>query len=70
MKEEPVSLTRRQQQILTLIWQGLSTKAIGRQLGLTVKGVEFHRGKLHKKYQVHHVTGLMAAALKDGSLTL
>ena len=60
------SLTPRQREILTLVAEGLSTKAIGRRLNISVKTVESHRAQLMERLDIHDVAGLVRYAIKMG----
>jgi len=51
--EPKVHLTPREQEILTMIGQGLTTKQIARDLAISPKTVEFHRGHLLKKFEAN-----------------
>ena len=60
------SLTPRQQEILTLVAEGLNTKAIGLRLNISVKTVESHRAQLMDRLDIHDVAGLVRYAIKMG----
>ena len=60
------TLTPRQREVLNLIAQGLSTKAIARQLGISAKTVETHRTRLMARLDIHDVAGLVRYAIKAG----
>ncbi len=60
--EPQVHLTPREREILTLIEQGLTTKQIARQLGISPKTVEFHRSHLMRKFEVRNMAELVARA--------
>lgn len=59
-------LTPRQTEILRLVASGRTTKEIARQLGISPKTVEFHRGRLMERTGAHDVTGLTRFALQTG----
>jgi len=59
-------LTPRQTEILRLVASGRTTKEIARDLGISPKTVEFHRGRLMERIGVHDVTGLTRFALQTG----
>lgn len=60
------TLTPRQREVLNLIAQGLSTKEIARQLGISAKTVETHRTQLMARLDIHEVAGLVRYAIKAG----
>jgi DNA-binding NarL/FixJ family response regulator len=59
-------LTPRQTEILRLVASGRTTKEIARDLGISPKTVEFHRGRLMERIGVRDVTGLTRFALQNG----
>jgi DNA-binding NarL/FixJ family response regulator len=59
-------LTPRQREVLLLIAEGLSTKAIGRQLGISVKTVDAHRGELMERLGIHDIASLVRYAIRAG----
>ena len=63
-------LTSRQREILQLIAEGSSTKAIARKLNLSIKTVETHRSELMRRLDIHDVAGLVRYAIKTGLVTL
>ena len=68
--EEPADpfelLTPRQREILQLVAEGLSSKEIADQLGLSTKTVESHRAQLMKRTGVHSLPGLVRYAIRLG----
>jgi DNA-binding NarL/FixJ family response regulator len=66
----PGELTERERQVLRLIGDGLTNRAIGSHLGISVKTVERHRVSIMAKLDAHSVVELMRAAFKHGYLTL
>lgn len=52
-------LTPRERQVLSLAAEGLSNKAIGRQLGISPKTVEIHRSKVMSKMEVNSTSELI-----------
>ena len=54
-----VQLTQREGEILTLVTDGLSSKEIARQLGISPKTVEFHRSNLLRKHDAKSVVDLV-----------
>jgi DNA-binding NarL/FixJ family response regulator len=59
-------LTPRQREILQLIAEGATTKAIAETLHLSVKTVETHRAQLMERLGIHDVAGLVRYAVKIG----
>ncbi len=51
-----VSLTPREQDILSFIEQGFTSKQIARELEISPKTVEFHRSHLLRKFDAHNMT--------------
>jgi len=63
-------LTRRQQEVLRLIARGETTKAIARDLGISVKTVESHRTLMMERLRIRDVAGLVRYAIRVGLVTL
>jgi DNA-binding NarL/FixJ family response regulator len=61
-------LSPREKEVLTLIAQGLPSKAIAAQLGLSVKTVEKHRQAVMDKLDIHDIAGLTRHAAAQGML--
>ena len=59
---EHVHLTPREKEILGLVGNGLTTKEIARDLGISPKTVEFHRGHLMRKFGAHNMAELVHKA--------
>jgi len=59
-------LTHRQRQVLQLIAEGLSTKEIATELGISLKTAQTHRAKLMHKVGVHKASGLVRFAIREG----
>ncbi|WP_435006163.1 response regulator [Tundrisphaera lichenicola] len=59
-------LTHRQIEVIRLIAEGHSTKAIARKLGISVKTVETHRTQLMYRLDIHEVAGLVRYAIRVG----
>jgi DNA-binding NarL/FixJ family response regulator len=58
-------LTERQREILQLIAEGQTTKAIALILNLSPKTVEYHRAKLMERLRIYDVPGLVRFALQN-----
>jgi len=61
-------LSERQREILQLIAEGQTTKAIALILKLSPKTVEYHRAQLMNRLNVHDIPGLVRFALRMGLL--
>jgi DNA-binding NarL/FixJ family response regulator len=57
-------LTPRQREILQLVAEGHTTKAIAHKLGLSVKTVETHRAQVMERLGIHDVAGLVRYAMR------
>lgn len=68
VRKRPEALTRREQEILQLIWSGLKNKEIGQRLKISVKTVEAHRANMMKKIRVSNTAQLLRAAVKGGMI--
>lgn len=64
-----VTLSPRERDVLKLIARGLSGKAIARELGISPKTVETHRGRLMTKLNLHSVAELVRYAVQTGFLS-
>ncbi len=60
------SLTKREREVLTLVGEGKSSPEIAKFLGLSVKTIEGHRGRIMAKLGVHNVAGLVRQAIRIG----
>ena len=67
---ESGSLTPRQREVLRLIAEGKTTKAIARLLGVSVKTVETHRAQLMDRLDIHDVAGLVRHAIRIGLIEM
>lgn len=65
-----MGLTTRQRQILQLIAEGKQNKEIAGVLGVSVKTVEYHRGRIIDKLGAHSVADLTRIALQDGLVAM
>jgi len=62
-------LTARQREILQLIAEGQTTKAIALTLHVSPKTVEYHRAKLMERLNLRDIPGLVRFALRSGLIT-
>ena len=64
----PDFLTEREREILQLVAEGHSSKAIATKLGISAKTVDNHRTNLMRKLNIHDVASLTRHALESGLL--
>ncbi|MGE3818822.1 MAG: response regulator [Isosphaeraceae bacterium] len=64
------ALTDRQRDVLVRVARGLTTKAIARELNISVKTVEAHRTQIMDRLKIHDVAGLTRYALREGLISL
>ncbi len=60
------ALSSREREVLQLVAEGLSSKEIANDLGLSTRTVESHRHKLMEKIGVNKVSGLVRFAIREG----
>jgi len=68
--EDDVLLTPRELEVLTLLAEGLSNKAIARRLGISVHTAKFHVGALMDKLDAVGRTDAVAHAVRHGVIHL
>jgi len=61
-------LTPRQREILQLLAEGSSSRAMARTLNVSVKTIETHRAQLMERLGIHDVPGLVRFAIRAGLL--
>jgi two-component system nitrate/nitrite response regulator NarL len=66
----PPLLTPREAEILTLVGQGMSNKAVARQLGISVHTVKFHLEALFAKLEATSRAEAVAKGLRGGVIEL
>lgn len=59
-------LTKRELEVLALMANGLTTKAIGTQLGVTFKTAACHRGRILNKLGVESTVSAVRWAIRQG----
>ena len=59
-------LTMRERQVLQLIAEGMSSKEIASELGVSPKTAESHRANLMEKVGVHKASSLVRLAIREG----
>lgn len=65
---QEIVLSRREQQVLELIAEGLSNKEIGEKLFISTRTVDGHRNSLLQKFNVHNTAKLIMEAVRKGFL--
>ncbi|HYK82687.1 MAG TPA: response regulator transcription factor [Gemmatimonadales bacterium] len=63
-------LSPRQREVLRLLAEGLATRAIARQLRLSVKTVETHRAEVMRRLGIRDLAGLVRYAVRVGLVRL
>ena len=58
-------LTKREKEILSLVAQGLKSKAIGEKLYISARTVDNHRGNIMQKLEIHSTAELVSFAIKN-----
>jgi RNA polymerase sigma factor (sigma-70 family) len=61
------SLTVREREVLDLVVEGRSNKAVANSLGLSAKTVEFHRAKVMEKLHARSLTDLVKLRMQYGA---
>jgi DNA-binding NarL/FixJ family response regulator len=61
--EPPVSLTKREEEIVTLVAKGLTSQEIGKKLFISPRTVETHRARIMDKLGVNNAARLVRFAL-------
>jgi DNA-binding NarL/FixJ family response regulator len=69
-RTRPEALTKREQQILELIWLGLKNKEIAPKLDISVKTVEAHRAMIMRKVRVSNTAQLLKTAIHGNMVKL
>jgi DNA-binding NarL/FixJ family response regulator len=59
-------LTGREREVLQLIAEGMSTKMIAKELCLSAKTIEWHRGRIMRKLGIESIAGLVRYAMVEG----
>lgn len=62
-------LTPRQREVLQMLAEGNTTKAIAARLGLSVKTVESHRAQLMERLEIRDLATLVRLAVRHGLVT-
>jgi DNA-binding NarL/FixJ family response regulator len=67
---EPGTLAPREREVLQLIAEGVSMRAIAARLRISVKTVDQHRANICSKLNVHTTAALIKAAIREGLTTV
>ena len=59
-------LSSRQREVLQLVAEGHTVKEIATQLGISVRTVEFHKGRIMEQLDIHSTAELVKYALTNG----
>lgn len=70
LKPTLAGLTPRQREVLQLLAEGKGTKAIASLLNLSVRTVEFHKGRIMTALDLHSTAELTQYAIAEGLITL
>jgi len=60
------ALSLRQLEVVKLIADGLSSKQIAAQLGVTTKTATFHRTKIKQRLGIKSIAGIVRWAIRNG----
>lgn len=63
---DPSLLTSREMEVFQLIAEGKANKETAAELGISIKTVEKHRGRLMEKLDIHDTAGLTRHAIASG----
>jgi DNA-binding NarL/FixJ family response regulator len=64
------ALTSRQREVLQLVAEGHTSKAIAQRLGLSLKTVEAHRSQIMQRLAIHDLPGLVRFSVRVGLVTI
>ena len=64
-KDNKISVTEREREILQLLYEGLTSKQIGAKLFISGRTVEDYRQQLMIKTNTHNVVGLIRFGLQN-----
>jgi DNA-binding CsgD family transcriptional regulator len=65
----PVTLTRREKQIIRLVASGMSNKSVARLLAISGDTVEWHLRRIYRKFNVHNRTSAVLLAMRAGFIS-
>jgi len=67
-QDEPETLTHRELEILRMIVKGYTNSQVAEELSISIRTVEYHRGNLMDKLNLHSRVGLVRYAAEHGLL--
>ncbi len=68
--EQPVSISRRERQVLDLIADGLTTAEIGSELGISKRTAEWHLARVVDRLGARNRVQAVVLAIRDGIITV
>jgi len=69
-ESKPLPLTNREQEILKLVAEGLTSQQIADQLHIGLRTVQYHRTNIHAKLRIKDTAGLVKYALQHKLINL
>ena len=66
----PSDFTKRERDILQLVWSGMKSREIATSLKLSVVTIEAHRATIMKRLGVGNTAGLLKAAIQYGLIEI
>ncbi|MBK7997088.1 MAG: response regulator transcription factor [Blastocatellia bacterium] len=69
-KKAAVSLTQREQEVLTLLADGYSNEEAGQILGLSRRTIEAHRARIMLKLNLHTLPALVKYSIQNGLVSV
>ena len=68
--EQPVSISRRERQVLDLVADGLTTAEIGSELGISKRTAEWHLARVVDRLGARNRVQAVVLAIRDGIITV
>lgn len=60
------SLTQREREVIRMVAQGASNKAVAEGLGISEKTVQVHRGSTYRKLEIHNAAEIARLLMRCG----
>lgn len=67
---KPILLTERELEVVRLVAEGLSSRAIAERLSISTKTVDTHRANIMEKLGVHNMAELIKYAIREGIVSV